>query len=329
MKGLKAGFIGCGKIAHFHADVFNSLGINIDSLCYRSNKENAQEFAKKYHISKIFTNWKELIAKSKIDFLWVIPGWDQIDLIFEEIIETGIPAFFEKPIAIDPVKTSRIINKYSSDHLKRYQVGYNRRFYEIIDYLREILSNEKIISISVDIPETVKGLNEKLIKYRLIQNSSHVFDLIFYLIDCFEPTEKNFIPIATDSFRNDFMGFFKINGIPVNINSVWNAPENHSVKIYTESENIFKLCPLEELTIYKGFTIIEPTREKPARQYKPQIINNIQETGLDGFKPGFKKQAEEFTNSTINGAPGHVVPTLQQSALMLAFLTEIYSDLRR
>ena len=88
-KNLRTGFIGCGNIAHFHADVLKHLGVQITCLSYRSNKPKAELFAQKYGIAKIYTDWHEMITESEIDFLWVIPSWDQIDLIFEEVAAIG------------------------------------------------------------------------------------------------------------------------------------------------------------------------------------------------------------------------------------------------
>lgn len=50
MKTLRFVFIGCGKIAHFHADVIKYLGHRIDVVVARKDSANIDSFAEKYAI---------------------------------------------------------------------------------------------------------------------------------------------------------------------------------------------------------------------------------------------------------------------------------------
>ena len=322
-KILRAGFIGCGNIAHFHADVLKHLSVQITCLSYKSNRERAESFAQKYGIGKIYSDWHEMIKKSEIDFLWVIPSWDQIDLIFEEIVATGIPAFFEKPLALNAEKVSKVLNTYPKDYLKKFQVGYNRRYYKIVGELKSLLRTEKVVSVFADIPEPIKGLNENLLKHRLIQNSSHMFDLLFFLFDSYEVEQKNFIPIFPQKTRNDFIGTMTLKGIPVSFISVWNSPQNYCLKIYTESEKVYQLSPFEELKVFEGFDIIDPTDEKPIRQYRPRVMFSKFEKSENNFKPGFLEQSIDFIENTLHGKTSDIAHSLEDSFNLLTFLKGI------
>lgn len=326
MKGynnLRVGFIGCGSIASFHADVLKYLGVQITSLSYKSNKTRAEAFAQKYGVGKIYTDWRKMTVESEVDFLWVIPSWDQINLIFEEITAIGIPAFFEKPLALSSDKVVKVINSYSEDYLKKYQVGYNRRYYKIVGELKNLLKSEKIISVLVDIPEPIKGLNENLLKHRLIQNSSHMFDLLFFLFDSYEVEKKNFILLFPQKTRNDFIGTMTLKGIPVSFISVWNSPQNYCLKIFTESERVYQLSPFEELKVFEGFDIIDPTDEKPIRQYIPKIKFSKFEKSENKFKPGFLEQAIDFIENTLNGKTSNIAHSFEDSFNLLTFLKVI------
>lgn len=322
-KILRAGFIGCGNIAGFHADVLKYLGVQINRLSYKSNKTRAETFAQRYGIVEIYSDWRKMITESEIDFLWVIPSWDQIDLIFEEVIAIGIPAFFEKPLTLSSNKVAKVLNDYSKDYLKKYQVGYNRRYYKIVDELKNLLRTEKVISVFADIPEPINGLNENLLKHRLIQNSSHMFDLLFFLFDSYEVEQKNFIPLFPQKARNDFIGTMKLKGIPVIFMSVWNSPQNYCLKIYTESEKVYQLSPFEELTVFEGFDIIDPTDEKPIRQYIPKIKFSKFEKSENKFKPGFLEQAIDFIQNTLHGKTSEIAHSLEDSLKLLTFLKVI------
>lgn len=319
-KILRAGFIGCGNIAHFHADVLKHLGVQIACLSYKSNRERAESFAQKYGIGKIYSDWNEMMKESEIDFLWVIPSWDQIDLIFEEIVSIGIPAFFEKPLALNAEKVAMVLHKYSEDYLKKFQVGYNRRYYKIVSELKSLLRTEEVISVFVDIPEPIKGLNENLLKHRLIQNSSHMFDLLFHLFDSYEVEQKNFIPLFPKIIRNDFIGTMRLKDIPVNFVSVWNSPQNYCLKVYTESERVYQLSPFEELKVFDGFDIIDPTDEKPIRQYRPKVTSSRFEKSENNFKPGFLEQSIDFIENTLHGKTSDIAHSLEDSFNLLTFL---------
>jgi hypothetical protein len=91
-----------------------------------------------------------------------------------------------------------------------------------------------------------------------------------------------------------------MNSIPVLLKSIWNIPENFSISIYTESNRIYRLSPLERLSVIEGFDIKEPTKERPIRSYDPKTIYSEYVTD-DGFKPGFKEQASRFLKRIVNG----------------------------
>lgn len=319
---LNVGFIGSGKIAHFHADTLKYFNINIQSLSYRSNEENANSFAKKYDIKEVYSDWRKMIKDTNLDFLWIVPSWDQIDIMIDSIISSGLPAFFEKPISLSSDKLKRVINKYSSDQLNHFQVGYNRRFYNIINDLKDYLSKEKIIAIAVDLPEPAKGLDNKLLQYRLIQNAAHLYDTILYICGYENVKIKNIQKISYKNLHDNHLLLLEINGIPINITSIWNSPQNYSVKIYTESEKLYILSPFEVLTVYQGFDVIEPTKEIPIRRYLPKKKLTLFEQA-QMFKPGFEQQTKYFIEKTFIGLNNGNAHSLNDSFILLDLLEKI------
>jgi len=319
----KVHFIGCGSIAHFHADVLKHIGADITALSYRNNFEKAETFANKYGISRIYNDWHEMINKSEFDFLWVMPSWDQIDIMFEEIVETGIPAFFEKPLALSSEKTARILEKHPIEYFNRYQVGYNRRYYKVVNELKDFLKSEKIVAVHINMPEPITGIDEDLLRYRLIQNSAHMVDLLFYLLGSYETSKQNFIRLFPEKSRNDFIGTLKLNGIPINFTSVWNSPQNYCMKIYTESEKVYQLSPFEALNVFEGFDVIDPTYEKPIRRYLPKVKFSGFEISENKFKPGFLEQAKDFIENTFNSRKSKIAHTIEDSNKLLNFLRTI------
>jgi predicted dehydrogenase len=299
---MKIGFIGCGNIASYHADVLVDLGHRIQAVTYRSNTRRAQKFAEDYGVGSLFadSDWRRMVQEEALDALWVLPSWDQIDLMFQEVIEAGIPAFFEKPIALNASKIGRVIDKYSNSYLSKYQVGYNRRFYDVAKKARKAVCEEDIIFVSVNIPEPVDRENHHRLDYVIFENSSHVLDLKSFVLDCYN--YKDIQVRRVDRLRSgrDYWATYEMNSIPVLLKSIWNIPENFSISIYTESNRIYRLSPLERLSVIEGFDIKEPTKERPIRSYDPKTIYSEYVTD-DGFKPGFKEQASRFLKRIVNG----------------------------
>jgi len=299
---MDIGFIGCGNIASYHADVLVDLGHRIRAVTYRSNTRRAEKFAKDYGVDSLYpdSDWEHMTEKVGLDALWVIPSWDQINLIFQDIIETGIPAFFEKPLALDASKIDQVINEYSHAHLSKYQVGYNRRFYNIAEKARKVVREEDVIFVSVNIPEPVDRDNHDRLNYVIFENSSHVLDLKSFILDCYSYQDIQAHRIDRSRAGGDYWAAYEMDSIPVIVKSVWNSPENFSINVYTESNRIYRLSPLEKLSVVDGFDVKEPTRETPIRTYQPKTVYTEYVTD-SGFKPGFEEQISCFLERIRDG----------------------------
>tara|TARA_Y100000590_G_scaffold459650_1_gene617252 strand:+ start:1193 stop:2164 length:972 start_codon:yes stop_codon:yes gene_type:complete len=297
---MNIGFIGCGDIAHFHADVLKALGVNILSVSGGKNSSNIGPFSKKYDIGKQYTEWKEMISNEKLDALWVVVNWDQMDNILIPLIETGISLFLEKPVALSSGKIQEAINLNTK--LNQYiQVGYNRRFYSFMDKVKTIINDGELRSILVEIPEPIDFSNIKLSENLWIINSSHIIDLLLYFVGPLDVKYKNHKTLSGNNIKTSFNAVLHTElGIPVHIIAEWNTANNFSITFFVDNKRIV-LKPLETATVYEGFNVIEPTEKDPVRQYRPTIIHNYLSDGK--FKPGFYEQAEYFINNTISDKP--------------------------
>lgn len=317
---MNIGLIGCGRIAGFHAEAIKAAGAEIVSVAYRSDRNKALEFARQYDIGCVYPDWREMIDSEKPDAIWVLASWDTIDELLLPVLEMGLPVFFEKPVALS---SSRIINAIHSfpGMLDAVQVGYNRRFYSVVNTLREYLSVSKVIHAEVFIPESVPLNDASLVRYRTLQNSSHVIDLFLYIFGITAPgiqTKSNIKQsgTVTPGFTAVLDSGF---GFSIYLSSVFNSPINTSLRIYTDDERIFELKPLERLNIYQGFDITGPSAEQPVRLYNPRIIHTQYEDA-GRFKPGFFEQTEAFLRNTFM-RNNESLPNLQ-SALRVTGLIE-------
>jgi len=104
---MNVGFIGCGNIANYHAEVLKALDINILAVSARENSPNISSFSEKYGIQHQYTRWQEIVENESLDALWVVVSWEQMDALLIPLIETGIPLFLEKPVALSSENMSQ------------------------------------------------------------------------------------------------------------------------------------------------------------------------------------------------------------------------------
>jgi predicted dehydrogenase len=288
---MQIGFIGCGNISHFHADVLMKLNQNIVAVAAKKNSPNIIPFSDKYFIKKKYYNWHEMVDNENLDALWVVASWNQIDSLLIPLIETGLPLFLEKPVALSSGKILKAIeiHKKSGQYI---QVGYNRRFYSFIDKIKLILEKGELRSIWVEIPESIEFSNVEIANNLWLINSSHVIDLLMYLVGPLNIKYKKTNILTGNDIPSSFNAILETEqNVPIHLSAEWNAANNFGITFFVDNKRIV-LKPLEMVTIYEGFDIIEPTGPLPIRQYKPKIVKKYFCNGK--FKPGLYEQAEYF-----------------------------------
>ena len=322
--GLQVGMIGCGNVAGFHADVLKFLGITIRTVCGSPNSSRVSGFADAYGIEKRYGTWQEMVAKEQFDALWVVAKWDTIDSMLLPLLQFKTPVFFEKPVALTPERIEEALNVYP-DMIDKVQIGYNRRFYDFIPIIKELLATRIIKAIEIHIPESTAGVeDENLVNHLFLQNSSHVIDLLLYLLD-FPKVYLAEIRRYIDSkgLASGYNGLLIIDGsIPVHLIACWNSPSNFGLKFHSDGV-LVELLPIETARIYDGFEVMEPTRENPIRRYKPHVSREFFMDPLSAqYKPGFLKQTLNFVETCILGARPNIHGANLPSALKVTELCQ-------
>jgi predicted dehydrogenase len=321
MAPLKFAFIGCGKIAKFHADVILALGHKIMAVSAREGSKNINEFSEKYNINdkNRYINWKTMIDGGKPDAIIVAVSWNQTEKIIEDIIKTGIPCLVEKPIVLNSKKLQEIINNTRKFH-NNIMIAYNRRFYDFIPKIKKVLNENKedLLSIELNFPEATKSLSEryseKILDHILIYMTSHWLDLLTYLIG---NIEVKWMQKKTDSYNGIL---YSTNyDVPIHLQINFNTSSNTSITLNFKN-CIYKLCPIEVLTIYKGMEIVEPTPEYPIRKYVPKTQNKI--VTDTSYKPGFLKQMENFIDCFVKKNKENNIGCTLPNALQVIKLCE-------
>lgn len=291
---MNIGFIGCGNIAHFHADVLKALGVSIIAVSAREHSPNIGLFSEKYVIRKQYTRWQEMVENESLDALWVVATWNKMEEMLIPLIETGLPLFLEKPIAL----SSSIIKKAITVHKRTQQyiqIGFNRRFYPFMGEIKTIIEKGELRSVLVEIPESIDLNNHDFAKNLWMINSSHVLDLLMYFVGPLEIKYASSSRKGIYKILSSYNALLETNqNIPVHLSAEWNTANNFGITFFVDNQRII-LKPLEITVIYEGFDIVEPSSDIPVRQYRPK---KIRELFCDGqYKPGFYEQAEYFINS--------------------------------
>ena len=263
-------FIGAGNIAKKHLEVLSSLVNLNNSWIYSRTDKKSKKLAKQYSLKLITENYYNFIIKNKnkIDGIFLLSSLDQIYSLSKILLKFKIPLFIEKPPGLN-ISQLKELNKLSINYRTSNLVGYNRRYYSVIQKLKKKIKAEKVISAHVESHERywlIKKIvkNKKTLNNWTYANSSHVITLLNYLLGEHKSviTKSNNIfkypniKVNTSSlieFKNKIFVTFKAN---------WDVVGGWSIKIYT-NKNTYTLNPLETCSVInKNFKIHKIKPEK-------------------------------------------------------------------
>ena len=128
---------------------------------------------------------------------------------------------------------------------------------------------------------------------KFFDNTSHSIDMLRFI---FGEIQINFVKkiISEGKIRGVVATFITEQNDIIQFIGNWGAPDNFSLSICIGKRKL-ELRPFEELNIYEGMDIVEPTDESPIRKYIPRMIESIKLENIDSkIKPGFFQQASEF-----------------------------------
>ena len=286
--------VGSGGIVGFHVAAAREAGFVVDHVAARPGSGSAQRFASEHSIGQVWEDPMDLIAASD--------GWDAILLatltdrmpdLLRAACESGKPILAEKPTA----RHSSLLDEFDR-HAEQIIVGYNRRFYSSVDYLRSFVNRGGPVTVQCQLPDSIGAegtIEDRLAAVRL--NSVHGFDLLRYVFG--DITLGQFVTTKSDSPAATAV-FTTQRGDSGVIVANWNAPANFSITADRDGERV-DLRPFEIATRFEGMEVVEPTVETPIRRYLPKVVEHSQVPERDlKFKAGFVTQYEVFRR-LLNG----------------------------
>lgn len=112
MEKLKVAVVGCGLIAkarHIPGYMTMKKKVDLCAVCDK-NEQLARETAKKYHISKAYSDVSEMLSKEKLDIVDICVPPQIHAPIAIEAIENGCHVIMEKPMALKTSDCDQMID---------------------------------------------------------------------------------------------------------------------------------------------------------------------------------------------------------------------------
>lgn len=298
MKKLKFAFVGCGQVAPFHADVVKHLGHHISVVVAKEHSSNIHGFAEQYGIEqKVYgvDQFLEYYRKhnNMIDCVLVCTPWNVTSRILEALLPLGIPVMAEKPAVLSMATLSQLKEKCDTNNLF---VAYNRRFYDFIPSLKELIASESPVCVDVLSAEPCEMITEnhgkEICEYMLYFYTSHVIDLMYYLFG--DVDIKNVVDIARGRKESWVCELYSAkHKCPIQLKILMDCPQNSYFKIFFEKK-VAEMCPFEKMVIYDK---LERVQKDGKAHYTPQ--KQLELSTCDKYKPGFLNQMKHFVENFV------------------------------
>ena len=310
--------VGSGGIVGFHVAAARAVGFTVDHVAARPGSGSAKRFADEHGLAHPVDDPYELIGRSnEWDGLVLAASTDHMPDLLRAACEVGKPILAEKPTA----RHSATLG-YFEQFSDRILVGYNRRFYSSVEYLRSFVHSGGPTVVQCQLPDSVGSsgtTDERLAAVRL--NSVHGFDLLRYVFG--ELTLGQFVTTTGESSSASVV-FTTGRGDAGVIVANWNAPANFSIIADRDGERV-ELRPFEVATKFHGMEVVEPTTETPIRRYLPKAVGHSEVPDRDlKYKAGFFSQYEAFS-SLMSGSRDSRAATIHDAREALRIAEAFYA----
>lgn len=188
---LKAGFIGMGRMGITHFSILNTHP-SVQIMAMADTSKTMQKIMGKYLNVATFSDYRQMIQDTPLDFVVVSTPTDSHADVIDFALEQGLHVFTEKPLAMSPEESGRIM-AIAEEKQRINQVGYVNRFNEVfieVKHLldRGVIGDLKSFSSEMYGATVLKGSNATWRSQRksgggcMYEFASHCLDLMVYLL---------------------------------------------------------------------------------------------------------------------------------------------------
>lgn len=282
----KIAIVGISPIVSFHIKALREAGLEPVAIASSNlNSTNIKKFATENKILKNFPNWKKMLDAQEYDGILIASKIEYTMEILEGCVKYNIPILVEKPVSFDSESLEKILRVAHN----KIMVGYNRRYYRTVKYVRNNIDRKQESILSLMIAPESRSIRN------FFDNTSHCIDMLRYV---FGEITLEFVKkiVFEDQVRGVVAIFSTEQNDTIQFMGNWGTSDNFSLSTYIGKKKL-ELKPFESLKIFEGMNVIEPTEESPIRKYIPKIVETIELENIDGkIKPGFYQQAKEFAD---------------------------------
>jgi len=149
MKKLNWGLIGAGDIVRKRvAPAINALE-NCQLIAVSRNRADlAEGFAKEFGAEKWFADWRELLKDEEVEAVYIATPVFLHKAQTVAAAENGKHVLCEKPMALNAKDCEEMIAACKANNVK-LGIAYYRRFYPVIERIKQIIASNEIGKISV------------------------------------------------------------------------------------------------------------------------------------------------------------------------------------
>ena len=280
---MKVGYIGSSQISEFHIPALQNNGFKIDAIGTTENSQRCKKLASKFKLLDKYceNGWHQIIEKDLDAYIICVDVKFTLEIL-DEVIKKNKPIFAEKPLSYETEPVERLLKH---ENINKVFVGYNRRFYDTSIELRNFCNNSEGGTISVNIPDSAKGVKQ------FIRNGCHIIDLLRFCIGNFNVLEKVNKVNETNNDIDSISALCCNEKWNILINAHSLIPSNFSITV-NSGRNVAELKPIEKFNLYEGLNLEEPTKDEPIRKFTPNLKYSFTENS--SFKPGFDSMYKNF-----------------------------------
>lgn len=140
---VRAGLIGCGKIAAIHAMALNTLEEAEFVACCDRDTDRARELAAKYDVPHVYSDAGELLRSGMVDVVLVCTPHPAHEPVVVAAADAGVHVLCEKPIAISLAEADRMIEATRRAGVK-FGVIFQRRFWPAAQRIRKAIDGGRL-----------------------------------------------------------------------------------------------------------------------------------------------------------------------------------------
>ncbi len=184
MKKYRAAIVGCGRIASLFAEDKKRKGVVTHAQAYLANPrtelvaacdldaQRLKVFGQKWGVKNIYTDFNEMLAKEKIDFLSICT-WNATHApLVESALKNGVSGIIcEKPIADTLVNADRMIQRCASKKVPLL-INYTRRYVRLYHQIKTMIDRGELGEIQAVSCYYTAGI---------VNTGTHLFDFLRFL----------------------------------------------------------------------------------------------------------------------------------------------------